>query len=187
MWLFIIFLTWTSLKLTVSFSKNLHFCFISTSNLQEKGMGFLFLTTYFMFLRFIFLNLWVVFNIGFLGVSIMGLVIFVEFECIGLVVYAFKMLHFSVIIIVFLFWVSLLICNVLSMLSTLYCMVLCISCLLSSVSMTVTCISGVFIDYIVPTNLTHQCFSCLNATFLFHLPHLCAVSFYISIYTYFIN
>ena len=25
---------------------NLHFCFISTSNLQENGMGFLFLTTY---------------------------------------------------------------------------------------------------------------------------------------------
>ena len=33
----------------------------------------------------------------------MGWVIFVEFESIGLVVYAFKMLHFSVIIIVFMF------------------------------------------------------------------------------------
>ena len=29
--------------------RNLHFCFISTSNLQKKGMGFLSLTTYFMF------------------------------------------------------------------------------------------------------------------------------------------
>ena len=33
----------------------------------------------------------------------MGWVIFVEFECMGLAVYAFKMLHFSVIIILFLF------------------------------------------------------------------------------------
>ena len=49
LWLFIIFLTQTSLKLTMSLSKNLNFCIISTSNLQEKGMGFLFLTTYFMF------------------------------------------------------------------------------------------------------------------------------------------
>ena len=33
----------------------------------------------------------------------MGWIIFVEFECMGLIVYAFKMLHFSVIIIVFMF------------------------------------------------------------------------------------
>jgi len=35
-----------SLKLTVLLLKNIHFCFISSSNLQGKGMGFLFLTSY---------------------------------------------------------------------------------------------------------------------------------------------
>ena len=37
-----------SLKLTVLLLKNLYFCIISFSNLQGKGMGFLFLTSYFM-------------------------------------------------------------------------------------------------------------------------------------------
>ena len=37
-----------SLKLTVLLSKNLHFCIISSSNLQGKGMGFFSLTSYFM-------------------------------------------------------------------------------------------------------------------------------------------
>ena len=40
----------TSLKLTVSLSKNLYFCIFSSSNLQEKGMGFSILRLYFMFL-----------------------------------------------------------------------------------------------------------------------------------------
>ena len=40
----------TSLKLTVSLSKNLYFCIFSSSNLQEKGMGFSILHLYFMFL-----------------------------------------------------------------------------------------------------------------------------------------
>ena len=40
----------TSLKLTVSLSKKLYFCIFSTSNLQEKGMGFSILNLYFMFL-----------------------------------------------------------------------------------------------------------------------------------------
>ena len=40
----------TSLKLIVSISKNLHFCIFSTSNLQEKGMGFSILNLYFMLL-----------------------------------------------------------------------------------------------------------------------------------------
>ena len=168
----------------MSLSENLHSCIISTSNLQAKGMGFLFLTTYFMFLSFIFLNLWVVFNIGFLGVSITGWVIFVEFESIGLVVYAFKMLHFSVIIIVFMFWVSLLICNVLSVLSALYCygavhFMLVVVCLNDSY----LCFWA-FIDYIVPTHLTHQCFSCLNAAFFFHLPHLCALFLYFNLHLF---
>ena len=39
----------TSLKLTVSLSKKLYFCIFSTSNLQEKGMGFSILNLYFMF------------------------------------------------------------------------------------------------------------------------------------------
>ena len=40
----------TSLKLTVSLSKNLYFCIFSSSNLQEKDMGFSILHLYFMFL-----------------------------------------------------------------------------------------------------------------------------------------
>ena len=40
-------------------------------------------------------------SIVLLGVSDMGLVIFVEFEWMGFVDYAFKMLHFSVIMIEF--------------------------------------------------------------------------------------
>ena len=40
----------TSLKLTMSLSKNLYFSIFSTSNLQEKGMGFSILNLYFMFL-----------------------------------------------------------------------------------------------------------------------------------------
>ena len=47
-WLFIVFPVYPSLKITVSLLKNLHFCIISSSNLQGKGMGFLFLTSYFM-------------------------------------------------------------------------------------------------------------------------------------------
>ena len=77
----------------------LHFNFKSL----RKRYGFSLSHYIFLVLRIIFLNLWVVFNIGFLGVSIIGWIIFVEFEWISLVVYVFKMLHFSVIIIVFLF------------------------------------------------------------------------------------
>ena len=40
----------TSLKLTVSLSKKLCFCIFSTSNLQEKVMGFSILNLYFIFL-----------------------------------------------------------------------------------------------------------------------------------------
>ena len=40
----------TSLKLIVSLLKNLYFCIFSTSNLQEKGMGFSILNLYFMIL-----------------------------------------------------------------------------------------------------------------------------------------
>ena len=157
-----------------------HFNFKSSS----KRYGFSLSHYIFLVLSIIFLNLWVVFNIGFLGVSIMGLVIFVEFECIGLVVYAFKMLHFSVIIIVFMFWVSLLICNVLSVLSALYCydavhFMLVVVCLNDSY----LCFWA-FIDYIVPTHLTHQCFSCLNAAFFFHLPHLCALFLYFNLHLF---
>ena len=39
---------------------NFHFYIISTQNLQEKGMGFPFLSTYFMFWVLFYLNLWVV-------------------------------------------------------------------------------------------------------------------------------
>ena len=49
------------------------------------------------------------------------------------------------------------------------------------------CVSRVVIDYIGPKHFTQQYFSCSNAAFFFHLPHLCVISFYISIYTYFIN
>ena len=48
-WLFIFFLFLKTPKLTVSLSKELPFWIISFSHLQEKGMGFLSLTTYFMF------------------------------------------------------------------------------------------------------------------------------------------
>ena len=48
-WLFIFFLFWKTLKLTVSLSKELPFWIISFLNLQENGIGFLSLTTYFMF------------------------------------------------------------------------------------------------------------------------------------------
>ena len=91
----------------------LHFNF----NSSRKRYGFSLSHYIFHVLSFIFLSFWVVFSIWFLGVSIMGWVIFVEFECMGLVVYAFKMLHFSVIIIVFsvlnlftdLYWLAILI------------------------------------------------------------------------------
>ena len=50
LWLFIVFPVYTSLKLTVSLSKNHHFCSSFLFNPQEKGMGFLILTKYFMFI-----------------------------------------------------------------------------------------------------------------------------------------
>ena len=78
----------------------LHFNFKSS----RKMYGFSLSHYIFLVLSIIFLNLWVVFSIGFLGVSVIGWIIFVEFECMSLVFYSFKMLHFSVIIIVFLFW-----------------------------------------------------------------------------------
>ena len=84
-------------------------------NLQEKCMGFLILTIYFMFFASVFLICEFLLSIVLLRVSDMGLIIFVEFEWIGFVDYAFKMLHFSVIMIEFQYWVCLLICNVLSM------------------------------------------------------------------------
>ena len=84
-------------------------------NLQEKGMGFLILTIYFMLFAMVFLICEFLLSIVLLGVSDMGLVIFVEFEWMGFVDYDFKMLHFSVIMIEFQYWVCLLICNVLSM------------------------------------------------------------------------
>ena len=67
-WLFIVFPFYPSPKLTVSLSKNLHFCNISSSNLQGKGMGFLFLTSYFMIMvlfswfvsYFFFFVIWVI-------------------------------------------------------------------------------------------------------------------------------
>ena len=70
LWLFIVFLTWNTLKLTVSLSNKLYI--ISTQNLQEKGMSFLFLSTYFM--------IWVLFTwicelliwFGIFVVSVMG-------------------------------------------------------------------------------------------------------------------
>ena len=72
LWLFIVFLTWNTLKLTVSPFNIPLFFIISTSNLQEKGMVFLFLSTYFMF--------WVLFTwicelliwFGIFVVSVMG-------------------------------------------------------------------------------------------------------------------
>ena len=56
---------------------------------------------YFIFLALFFLIGELFLSIVILGVLVMGWVIFVEFECMGFVVYAFKMLHFSVIMIVF--------------------------------------------------------------------------------------
>ena len=60
-------------------------------------MGFLILTIYFMFFALVFLIYELFLNIVILGVLDMGWVIFVEFEWMGFVDYAFKMLHFSVI------------------------------------------------------------------------------------------
>ena len=68
-----------------------------------------------MFFALVFLICEFLLSIVLLGVSDMGLIIFVEFEWMGFVDYAFKMLHFSVIMIEFQYWVCLLICNVLSM------------------------------------------------------------------------
>ena len=60
----------------------LHFNFKSS----RKMYGFSLSHYIFLVLSIIFLNLWVVFSIGFLGVSIMGWIIFVEFDCMSLVV-----------------------------------------------------------------------------------------------------
>ena len=86
--------------------------FSSTSQLQSsrKGMGFLTITKYFIFLTLDLLICEFLLSIVFLGVSDMGCVIFVESKWMGFVDYSFKMLHFSVIMIEFLYWVCLLIC-----------------------------------------------------------------------------
>ena len=49
-------------------------------NLQEKGMSFFILTIYFMFFALVFLICEFLLSIVLLGVSDMGLIIFVEFE-----------------------------------------------------------------------------------------------------------
>ena len=116
--------------------KNLNFCFISTSILQEKGMGFLFLTTYFMFWA---LFSWVceLFSIlGLCAVSVMRWGYFV-WPCLMHIVAIKNRVrvlhvfvydsHFGVVYHV--------------------CVVLCISCLSKIVTMSVTCDFVVVIDH----------------------------------------
>ena len=78
-------------------------------------MGFLTLTKYFIFLTLDLLICESLLSIVLRGVSDMCWVIFVEFDWMGFVDYAFKMLDFSVIMIEFQYWVCLLICIDLSM------------------------------------------------------------------------
>ena len=64
-------------------------------------MDFLTITKYFIFLTLDLLIYGFLLSIVLHGVSDMGWIIFVEFEWMGFIDYAFKMLDFSVIMIVF--------------------------------------------------------------------------------------
>ena len=78
-------------------------------------MDFLTITKYFIFLTLDLLICEFLLRIVLHGVSNMGWVIFVECDWMGFVDYSFKMLHFSVIMIEFQYWVCLLIGIYLSM------------------------------------------------------------------------
>ena len=114
LWLFIVFPVYTSLKLTVSLSKNHHCCSSFLFNLQEKGMGFLILTKYFMFIAlfsWIFeLLRFVIYDVSDMGwVRVCWVWVFRFFFF-----FDFRMLDFLDIMIDFHPWVCLLICLVLS-------------------------------------------------------------------------
>ena len=91
-----------------------------------------------------------------------GLVIFVEFEWMGFVDFAFKMLHFSVIMIEFQYWVCLLICNVLSM-----------SYLLWSVFLPYVYFFGIFLWYTLIVSMVGS--PCLFFFFFLHDWIMCLV------------
>ena len=76
------------------------------------------------------------------------------------------------------------------------CVVLCISCLSKNVIMTVTCDSVVVIDYIalscacffiIFAHHMHKCCTCYFTVNLVHVLWLSDISFYISMFTYFID
>ena len=165
--------------------KNLHFCLISTSILQEKGMGFLSLTTYFMF--------WALFSysceffsvLGLCFVSIIGWGYFfwpcsmhiVAIKNIMLVIHVFVYdSHFGVVCLV--------------------CVVLCISCLLKIVTMSLTCDSVVVFDhialscaclFIIFAHHMHKCCTCYFTVNLVHVLWMGDILVFISMYTYFID
>ena len=66
-------------------------------NLQEKGMGFLILSSYFMFIAFIFLNFKLVWRFEICDDSDMGWVIFVTFDCMDFVGFDNMMLNMLVL------------------------------------------------------------------------------------------
>ena len=77
----------------MSLSKNLYFCIFSSSNLQEKDMGFSILTLYFMFLVLFswFCEILLVF-LSFMGFEHV-FVPFVGFGGLGSIDFGYKMLN----------------------------------------------------------------------------------------------
>ena len=181
LWLFIVFPNWTSLKPTEFLTKTFICSSFQLKSSSKKGMGFLFLTIYFMFFALFFLICELLLSIVIYGVSAIGWSILLSLfdwflwgfiKWCSIYLFSWTCLCFENVI-----WLNL--CYAVHFMLVVICLKV------------VTCFSGVFIVYIMPsyacTPHTHQCFLCLNVAFLTHLRHLCAISFYISMYTYFIN